>query len=165
MIGIPWLGAPRALHAQDLRAAAELVFGGRAVDGTVEQIARRLAAAETLAIQWDEDDVRIIGIAAVKNPAAHYREGVFGKANFDISGYETARELGYVSIADDMRGKHIPSGLIDALLADAKEPIYSTTDNASMGKTLARAGFAVAGSEWKGRKGMLSLWLRPLGTR
>jgi hypothetical protein len=45
-------------------------------------------------------------------------------------------------------------------VSDQKGTLFATTDDEFMKKTLSVAGFASKGNEWKGRRGMLSLWLR-----
>jgi hypothetical protein len=67
-------------------------------------------------------------------------------------------------------GGALPIQLFEAignsLVADCQStaspfgPLFATTYNERMKKTLGKAGFVKKGQEWKGRKHMLSLWLK-----
>ena len=50
--------------------------------------------------------------------------------------------------------------LVGTLLKSVPGGLFATTDDEHMMKTLSGAGFARRGSEWPGRRGRLSLWLK-----
>ena len=155
----PWIGKAGDLTPADLLSIARLVFDGRAVRGTVEQISARLENAHQLALFRDEGSGRIVAVAALKRPDPGYRRDTFDHAVVPIAGHEEAPELGYVVVAEDKRGRHLSSKLMDLILNDVDGPVFSTTDDETMKKNLRRAGFKQVGQAWKGNRGVLSLWV------
>ena len=99
----------------------------------------------------------------MKTPNQGYREEKFAAAGFPIIGYETAPELGYVVVAEEMKGRRLSGSLVDAIIKEIGEPAFATTDDNTMRNNLQRSGFTRAGREWRGRKGMLlsliHIWL------
>lgn len=155
----PWCGTFNDLCAVDQLAVAKLVIAGGAVVGEVAQLTMRLRIAHRLGLLRNPTSGRIVGVAALKRPDPHYRAKVFEEARVAIAGYADALELGYVVVADDERGKHLSGRLVDLIGRELREPTFATTDNRTMKNNLCRSGFLVAGDEWDGQKGALSLWL------
>lgn len=154
-----WSGAFGDLSCDDQFLVARLVKEGGAIKGTVEQIAQRLERTRKLFLLRIKVDNRIIGVAALKTPTSKYRARKFSAAGVPIANYANALELGYVVIAEEMRGQKLSGVLCDAVSQEISEPAFATTDSNTMKKNLERSGFTTAGREWQGRKGMLSLWL------
>jgi hypothetical protein len=155
---LPWSGEFSQLDADDRRAVAELVKAGGAIIGTVAEIAFRLDRTRRIALLRRPATGRIIGAAALKTPRGGYRADKFEKAGVAITGFEHAIELGYVVIAEDMQGRRLSGGLVEAIAADLSQPTFATTDSNTMKHNLARSGFTQSGGAWQGQKGMLSLW-------
>jgi hypothetical protein len=154
----PWIGSFDDLNPEDRLSVAQLVVDGRAVVGTADQIAARLKAARVLALLREKGTDRIVGVGSLKNPHPSYRLKTFGHAGVAIDGYEEAPELGYVVVAEDMRGNHLSDRIVKLIAAEIGEPAFATTDNPIMKTNLSRAGFIRAGRDWKGQQGTLSLW-------
>lgn len=154
----PWIGTFDDLDPQDRLAVAQLVVDGSAVLGTVDEIAARLTNARTVVLLREEGTDRVVGVAALKNPASRYRLNKFADAGVAIAGYENAPELGYAVVAEDMRGKQLSGRLVDMVAKDVSEPTFATTDSNTMMNNLSRSGFIKVGREWQGKKGALSLW-------
>ena len=154
----PWVGKFNQLLPDDQRAVAQLVFQGKAVVGTVDDILTRLRRTRSVALLRDGGTNRIVAAAAWKQPAAAYRSASFIKAGAPIAGFEAALELGYVVISADLRGKQLSGGLVAAIVEQITAPTFATTDSNTMRSNLERSGFTRVGGEWKGKKGMLSLW-------
>ena len=153
-----WSGAFDDLNFDEQQSVARLVEDGGAIEGVAEVIIQRLKRTRKLALLRVNATNRIVGIAALKTPNQGYREEKFAAAGFPIIGYETAPELGYVVIAEEMKGRRLSGSLVDAIIKEIGEPAFATTDDNTMRNNLQRSGFTRAGREWRGRKGMLSLW-------
>lgn len=155
----PWSGSFNHLSTEDQLAVAELVVSGNAVVGAVDDLLGRLKRTRYVALLRDVGTDRIVAAAAWKQPHATYRRDTFTKAGASIAGFESAAELGYVVIAPDMQGKQLSGGLVAAITEKMTEPTFATTDSRTMRNNLERSGFTRIGSEWQGKKGMLSLWI------
>lgn len=153
-----WCGVFDDLNSDDQLSVARLVKDGGAIEGTVEKITQRLKRTSKVTLLRVNMTNRIVGIAALKTPTGKYRADKFAATGVPITGYETALELGYVVIAEDMQGKRLSGGLCDAIANEICEPAFATTDSSTMMRNLQRSGFTKAGLEWQGRKGVLSLW-------
>lgn len=155
----PWSGAFGDLSPDDQLLVAQLVKEGGAIQGTVEEITQRLMRTRNLTLLRVKANNRIVGVAALKTPTRKYRADKFAAAGVPISSYEAALELGYVVVADDMRGGKLSGRLCDAIAKEICGPAFATTDSNTMKSNLRRSGFTRAGQEWQGRKGALSLWV------
>lgn len=154
----PWSGVFGDLNSDDQLSVARLVEAGGAVKGTAEEIIPRLKRTQKLALLRVKATHRIVGVAALKTPNRTYRANTFDAAGVAIAGYETALELGYVVIADDMQGRRLSGGLVDIVAKEILKPAFATTDSDTMKKNLQRSGFTRMGHEWQGQRGALSLW-------
>lgn len=153
-----WVGTFSDLSSNDRILVAQLVSDGGAVGGTVNEIASRLNRAQMLTLLREQGTNRIIGVASLKSPNPNYRMRKFNDAGVEITGYEAAPELGYVVVTKDMRGKGLSGRLVDLIVNHIHEPTFATTDSDFMKKNLRRSGFTAVGREWRGERGMLSLW-------
>lgn len=156
---LPWTGTFAALNGETQAAIAQLVKDGGAIVGTIAQIRLRLGNTRALALLREAGTGRIVGFAALKTPSAGYRAAKFDVAGVPLAAFEQAPELGYVVIADDMRGQRLSGALVDEIARQLVGPAFATTDNKMMHSNLARAGFERVGREWQGHKGQLSLWV------
>lgn len=153
-----WSGVFGDLNSNDQLSVTRLVEDGGAIEGTAEKIITRLKRTRKLALLRVKATDRIIGVAALKTPNQRYREDKFAAAGVSIAGFETAPELGYVVIAEDMQGRRLSGGLVEAIAKEIREPAFATTDSNTMRNNLQRSGFTRVGQEWQGKKGALSLW-------
>lgn len=153
-----WFGAFGDLASEDQMSVAQLLDEGGAIEGTISQITHRLKRTRKLAILRLMVTDRIVGVAALKTPKQNYRADKFANAGVSIAGFETAPELGYVVVAQCMRGMGLSHELVHAIAKDIQEPTFATTDNDTMKRNLQGAGFTRAGREWPGQRGVLSLW-------
>lgn len=124
-----WSGAFGELSSDDQLLLARLVKEGGAIKGTVEEITQRLKRTRNLALPRVKLNNRIVEVAALKTPTRTYRADKFAAASVPIADYETALELGYVVIAEDMRGKKLSGGLCDAIAKEICGPAFVTTDS------------------------------------
>lgn len=155
----PWSGNFNDLNGDDQRAVAQLVVNGRAVVGTVDDLLSRLKGTRCVALLRTAEGNRIVAAAAWKRPGAAYRRDKFKAAGAPIVGFETAPELGYVVRAADMQGKQLAGDLVNAIVQQITEPTFATTSSDTMRNHLERVGFTRVGGDWKGRNGLLSLWI------
>lgn len=153
-----WSGAFGELSSDDQLLVARLVKQGGAIDGSEKDITKRLKRTRYLVLLRIKADNRIVGVAALKTPTGDYRKNKFDAAGVPIANYANALELGYVVVAEEMRGQKLSGNLCNAITQVISEPAFATTDSNTMKHNLERAGFTKAGREWQGRKGMLSLW-------
>jgi predicted GNAT family N-acyltransferase len=154
-----WAGSFCDLKHDDRLSVAQLVVAGGAVIGTVGQIAERLNNSRRLVLLRQKANDRLVGVASLKSPNSDYRLKKFADAHVAIAGYEGALELGYVTVAKDMRGQRLSSRLVELVVKDIHEPTFATTDSDTMKNNLSRSGFKRVGREWQGRRGALSLWI------
>lgn len=158
-----WMGVFDDLDIAGQLAIVQLVIEGHAVVGTTDQIIGRLKRARMLALLRERATGRIVGVAALKTPDQRYRTNKFTDAGVPIAGYETAPELGYVVVAENMRGKQLSGKLVEAITLEIDEPTFATTGDHTMKNNLHRAGFTRIGRDWQGDNSALSLWVvRPV---
>jgi predicted GNAT family N-acyltransferase len=139
------------LVADDRRSVAELVMDGGAIVGSIEQVSTRLNRTQTLVLLREQATDRVVGVAALKKPGQRYRANKFATAGVQITGFEATPELGYVVVAEDMRGKQLLGGLVDTIATSLREPVFATTDSDTMRNSLTRSGFIRVGREWQGQ--------------
>ena len=138
-----------------LERCADILKTGGAVDTvSVEQLRR--ATKLVLARKGGE----IVGVGTIKGIRKNYTARIAGAKKSGFAFPAEIPELGYVAVDPGHRQKGLAHGLLNGLLKDQAGALFATTYDPYMKKTLAAAGFAAKGKEWKGRKQMLSLWLR-----
>ncbi|WOJ88342.1 hypothetical protein RZS28_10875 [Methylocapsa polymorpha] len=153
-----WSGGFADLISEDRRSVAQLVKDGGAIVGSIEQVTNRLDRTQMLALLHDQATDRIVGVAVLKTPGQGYRADKFAIAGVPITGFEAAPELGYVVVAEDMRGRQLSGCLVDAIVKGLRVPVFATTDSSTMKNNLTGSGFTRVGQEWQGQKATLSLW-------
>ncbi|MBZ6383661.1 hypothetical protein [Sphingomonas sanguinis] len=158
---VSWTGRFTDLGRDDQRAVAALVKEGGAIPDTIEQILPRLARSHRVELLRDAGTSRIVGVGVLKDPSAHYRSDKFAKAGVAVDGYEDAPELGYIVVAKDRERQGLGERLVRAVADPLTQSCFATTDDPTMFRKLARAGFSRQGQDWQGARGKLSLWTRP----
>ena len=102
----------------------------------------------------------IIGVGAIK-PLRQYTETVAQRSGAEL--HPETHELGYIAVKEEHRGQGISRAIVQTLLRVHDGPLFATTWNAWMRRTLEGVGFVQRGKEWPttGGGNMLSLWVRP----
>ncbi|MGD8331800.1 MAG: GNAT family N-acetyltransferase [Acidobacteriota bacterium] len=123
---------PDVCDAPQLQEFEHLVRAG--FDGSDAGLPARIRTARWLAFHHTSR-ATLAAIAALKGPAAAYRDDVFAKAapEADPTGYEL--ELGWVFVVPEQRRQGIAAALCRALLArEPGHPVFATTrpDNTAM---------------------------------
>jgi predicted GNAT family N-acyltransferase len=144
---------PGQFSDAELGRFAEMVISGGEV--CADGLDGRIRAAAFLVFLYDRDDV-LCGVAAIKQPDADYRNGVFAKAEASFDPATYALELGWVVVAEKYRGHGLTANLLTPLIKRFPgEPIYATTriGNEPMRRSLVRYGFQSDGTHYLNKKG------------
>lgn len=140
---------------EEIQACVTLIKEGCAVDP--ESAAAELPRSIVVAIQRDGQD--IVAIGAIKRKRPGYASGIARKSGFPFN--ENSHELGYVAVKESHRRRGLSQEITAKLLAAFQSrPLFATTSNEGMKRTLEKAGFVRQGNEWLGKKGKLSLWIK-----
>jgi len=145
---------PGDLTTAQREACVAIIRSGGAVHP--KAAARELRRAAMLAIATRGDE--IVGVGAIKRLRPDYAAGIAKRSRIPLDP-ETA-ELGYVAVDDKHQGQRLSPRIVAALLAKHVGPLFATTDNERMKRTLKKAGFVQKGQEWDGERGRLSLWIK-----
>jgi hypothetical protein len=145
--------APGALSGADIERCIAIITSGDAVDP--KSAARELPRTSALALVRTEGE--IVGVGAIKRVRTGYTADIAQKSGFVFD--SGTAELGYVAVDDKHRGKRLSHRIVEALTAQ-HGPLFATTDNEYMKRSLAAAGFVKKGHGWKGNRDELSLWIR-----
>jgi hypothetical protein len=145
---------PSDLTEAELSTCVEIIRDGGAVAINLQKLrsARMLAVARTNGV--------IVGAGSIKRDRPQRAADIAQTSGFDFP--KETPELGYVAVALKHRRKGLSNQIVGALLKAMSGALFATTDDKKMRKTLSAAGFARKGSEWRGRRGQLSLWLKQL---
>lgn len=134
---------------RDLETIVRLVKSGGAVDEHFVRQGIRRAGAKVVLARIDNE---MIGVAALKMPAASYRSGLgsAAKSGHPIPPDQFPFELGYVAVSSRYEGRGIARTLIGKVIEQADgHGLFATTFNAAMKDTLLpRAGFERVGTSW-----------------
>jgi predicted GNAT family N-acyltransferase len=144
---------PADLSQSELGTCVTLVRDGGALEVDCET---RLRRATHLAVGRRGD--AIVAVGAIKEVRPDYAKKVSGRS--EVRFPSETLELGYVAVDKDHRGQHLSDRIVARLLSTAGGPLFATTDDAFMKRTLKKAGFAEKGQSWEGQRGILSLWWR-----
>jgi len=144
---------PAQLSDIELSAAATLVQNGGAVQGDCK---RHLQNASELALVLCRN--ALVAVGAIKGVRANYASSIATRSQHPFR--SDTPELGYVSVHPEHQGNGLSERIVAHLLADKATPLFATTDDENMKRTLSNAGFARKGAEWPGERGQLTLWLR-----
>lgn len=146
--------ANSSLPKAELAQCLELLKAGGAV--SVESAAKELPAAPLVAVH--RDGGKIVAVGAIKRKRPMYAAGVAGKSGYQFS--DECHEIGYVAVSAAHGGRGLSKAVTSKLLTEfTQRPIFATTSNPRMKRTLTGAGFSQRGKEWKGESQKLSLWM------
>lgn len=144
--------SPGEFTSEELAACIDLIKGGGAVAVTPEKLrqARMLAVARTAGA--------IAGVGSIKRHRPERASDIARASGYDFP--KETPELGYVAVAPEHRRRGLSHRLVGALLKAVPGAAFATTDDEGMKRTLLAAGFVRHGQEWRGRRGLLSLWMK-----
>lgn len=147
----------KELSGQDLTATAvsdciRVITKGEAVDW--QSATRELPLAHFVVIVYK--DTQVVGVGAIKRERRKYGAKVSKQCGVDFP--PETLELGYVAVDANHRGHGLSHRIAATLLSLHKDRLFATTYSERMKATLAKAGFVQKGTEWKGRRQMLSFW-------
>jgi hypothetical protein len=146
--------APSELAKAELAACLAIIENGEAVD--LDSAAAELPRASVVAIARIED--KIVGVGAIKRVRSVYAARIADRSGFAFKA--NTPEIGYVAIDRNHQGQRLSSRIVGELASKHPGPLFATTDDERMQRTLTKAGFMKSGCEWRGQRGMLSLWIR-----
>ncbi len=144
---------PSGLSEAELAKCVAIVKNGDAVDPASAE--RELPLATALAIV--RRGATIVGVGAIKRVRHKYAADIAGKSGIAFD--RGTLELGYVVLDAKHRRQGLSHQIVAKLLSKHGGPLFATTDNDYMKRTLGGAGFVHTGREWTGEKGQLSLWI------
>lgn len=143
---------PGELSEAELETCVSIIGDGGAVAVDLAKLRR----AKVLAVARMGNE--IVGAGSIKRVRTDYASGIATKSGFAFAAQTP--ELGYVAVSPQQQRKGLSHRLVAALLSTQEGGLFATTYDDRMKKTLAGAGFVKKGSEWKGRKKQLSLWIK-----
>ena len=115
---------------------------------------RRISGAFLLAFAYIGDSV--IGVGGLKNPHQSYKKKIFDKSGLKQRCDKFDKELGWVFVIEEHRGKGLSIRLVKAILRDARGcNIFATSriDNVAMHKALVRNRFIQSGKPFISTRG------------
>lgn len=147
------------LSEEELSAFKAILEEGKAVD--VPKAMRQLPRACAVVIL--RLDGKIVGLGAIKQPRPKYARGI---SSPEKSGHQFdpfMHELGYLAVSEGHQRKGGSGQIVKLLLSTSPGPLWATTYNEGMKRTLGRNGFKRCGTAWlnEDRMDCLSLWIRP----
>ncbi len=148
--------APRDLSSAELAVCITIIKKGCAVDPHSTEV--ELPRARMLAVA--RKGTEIVGVGAIKQVRLSYASTIAGRSR--VSFDKDTPELGYVAVDPNHRKHGLSHRIVAELLSKHERPLFATTSDDRMKRTLRNAGFVQMGVEWKGQKGQLSLWIRGL---
>ena len=95
----------------------------------------------------------VAGVGVIK-PARRHTVTVARPSGFEL--HPPTRELGYISAKDERQGRGISRAIVEALHFAHEVPLFATTSNERMLRTLVRCGLARQGNDWCGDDGSMS---------
>jgi predicted GNAT family N-acyltransferase len=139
-----------------IKACVSVINEGCAVDS--KSAARELPKARSVAIV--RAGRQIVGVGAIKESRPDYAFKIARRSGFSFD--KSVLELGYVARKHSHRGQRLSEQIVARLIGLVQGmPLFATTSNETMKRTLTNAGFVQQGHEWTGRKkNQLSLWIR-----
>jgi hypothetical protein len=145
---------PSELTSEDVEKCVAIIGDGGAVN--LRTMKRDLPLSQILVIaRWRGE---IVGTGAIKPVRTEYAAGIAAKSGYAFPA-ETP-ELGYVAVNRAHRGRGLSHEITGLLLSQYSGRLFATTDCPKMRKTLSAASFRQRGKEWRGQRGVLSLWER-----
>ena len=149
------IGRPSQLTEPETRECVALIGEGDAVDRAfVETWFPR-----SIVVAVKRLGAEIVGIGTIKPARPTYTGTVAKRSGAELD--PEMHELGYVAVKERHRGQGISHAIVQELLSAHDAPLFATTSDARMKRTLGRFRFVRRGSEWAGDRGsVLSLWVR-----
>jgi GNAT superfamily N-acetyltransferase len=135
---------PNEYSPGELEEFRKLVLAGGEV--AADGLAARINQAAALA--FVRAGRSVLGVAALKRPAASYRKSISSKAGVPLSQSAFPYELGWVFVSPKARGQGMSRKLVEALVSMATEAgLFATSrsNNVAMHRSLERCGFAPIG--------------------
>lgn len=145
---------PTDVAKADMEACIAIVQAGGAVDPTAA--AMEIPKARVLAVARKGKE--IVGVGAIKRVRRGYARQITRSSDRTFS-FDTP-ELGYVVVEPEHREQGLAFRIVAELLSAYEGPLFATTDNDHMKRTLSKATFLQVGQQWGGRRGRRSLWVR-----
>ena len=94
-----------------------------------------------------------VGTGALKRPNDAYKRRSFEKAGADLDPETFQAELGWVHVAENLRGKGLAKCIVARCVASAQGPnIFATTRKDSMRHVLRLAGFVQCGRSYRSQE-------------
>lgn len=150
--------APSKCSEEELKIFFQLVKSGGEV--ALDGLEDRIKTAEMLVFHYAGD--QLVGVAALKNPAARHRSSVFRESKANLPADTFPFELGWVVVTPQYRGKGCSRCLVaTALKAAEGQNVFATSpiDRTFMHRTLERYGFTREGGPYLSRRRAQSLQL------
>ena len=145
---------PGDVASTELTACLSIIKAGGAVNP--DSAKNELPQAIVVALARIGD--KIVGVGAIRRVRPTSAFAIADRSRFPLP--QETRELGYVAVDSNHRNKGLSLSIVRELLLRHKGRLFAITSNEYMKKTLTKAGFAQAGHEWNGGRGLLSLWMR-----
>jgi hypothetical protein len=145
---------PRNLSEVEMKQCVKTICEGGAVDR--EKATKNIPRARVLAVV--RCGKTIVGLGAIKRIQRRHTSDVAERSGYPLD--PATPELGYVVVRLKHRHKGLSGRILAALTKQHPGPLFATTDDPYMKKTLAGGGFVNKGQAWKGQRGTLSLWIR-----
>ena len=144
-----------SLSNEEREACISLIKEGGAVDPKNAEAELPLAKLVTI----KRAGKNIVGVGAIKRCRPQYAYSIAEKSKFQFD--PCSHEFGYVAIKESHRNQRLSHMITEKLLSKFQErPLFATTSNENMKRTLRKAGFVQRGEEWMGKKEQLSLWIK-----
>ena len=146
---------PAQLTKAEMRECVTLIVDGGAVDR--DFVERWFPRSTVVAVK--RSGAKIVGVGVIKPKRPCYTGTVAKRSRAGLN--PEIHELGYVTVKKEHRRQGISRAIVDALLSAHEAPLFATTSNAAMKRTLEGFGFVREGIKWSGNQGsVLSLWVR-----
>jgi hypothetical protein len=144
--------SPGDLTEAVLSTCVAIIKKGEAVDCQAARRELPLATSVVVACKGSE----IVGVGAIKRERRKYAASV--SIHSGVKFPPGTLELGYVAVDPGHQGRQLSPRIAALLVSQYQGRLFATTSHERMKRTLAGIGFVEKGSEWKGKKNMLSFW-------
>lgn len=153
---------PNNCTSDDLEQFESLVKLGNEVNS--KGLRNRILSAKWLLFLYEEDN-KLAGISAIKQPKEKYKKEIFFKSKSGENPEIFRYEVGWVYVEEQYRGKGYSIELLNKIVELSNgEPLFATTkeSNTPMKKTLYKYGFQESGETYPSIRGdyKLNLYLR-----
>lgn len=143
------------LSDDDLRDCVSLIVDGDAVDP--ETAAEHLPHCPFVVVKRDND--QIVAVGAIKGQRRNYTRTVARRSGVELD--PQTHELGYIVVRRSHRNRGISKAITEKCLSLFEGPLFATTANEYMQRTLSDAGFVRSGRTWKNQENDdLGLWFK-----